>query len=172
MLWTSWASHYQRLFSGGGDDRLACQPAILPSSRQTKGMDGSQTECLNLARIKGLNGKLQSTRENFNELRSWQVIEKDNSGRFARRRLSNQKKTCRKLFTCLHHPSHLLWSINQCISLSINLSIYLSINLFHCLFTLLGEGKIEILAAVCNQFEPVFSRSHTHLFWSFLFWYI
>lgn len=57
-------------FSGGGDYRLACQPAILPSSRQTKGMDGSQTECLNLARIKGLNGKLQSTRENFNELHS------------------------------------------------------------------------------------------------------
>lgn len=43
------------LFGGGGDYCLACQPPILPSSRQTKGMDGSQTECLNLACIKNRN---------------------------------------------------------------------------------------------------------------------
>lgn len=75
-LWTSWTSHYPWLFSGGGDYCLARQPPILPSSRQTKGMDASQTECLNLAGIKGLNRKLQSSRENFNEPRDSQILEK------------------------------------------------------------------------------------------------
>lgn len=55
-------------FSGGGDYCLACQPPILPSSRQTKGMDASQTEFLNLACIKAMNRKSQSTGENVNEL--------------------------------------------------------------------------------------------------------
>lgn len=63
-------------FQGGGDYCLACQPPILPSSRQTKGMDGSQTECLNLACIKGLNRKSQSTGENVNELHNPQLSEK------------------------------------------------------------------------------------------------
>lgn len=76
MLWTSRTSHHLWLFSRGGDYCLACQPPILPSSRQTKGMDGSQTECLNLACIKGLNRKLPSTRENFNELHNSQILKK------------------------------------------------------------------------------------------------
>lgn len=38
---------------GGGDHQLARQAPNLPSSRQTKGMDAPQTECLKLARIKG-----------------------------------------------------------------------------------------------------------------------
>lgn len=47
---------------------MACQISALPSFRQTKGMDGSQTEFLNLACIKGMNRKSQSTGENVNEL--------------------------------------------------------------------------------------------------------
>lgn len=55
---------------------MACQPPILPSARQTKGMDGSQTEFLNLAWIKGLNRKSQSTGKNVNELHNPQLSEK------------------------------------------------------------------------------------------------
>lgn len=63
---------------GGGDYCLARQPPILPSSRQTKGMDASQTECLNLAGIKGLNRKSQSSRGNFNEAQRCANIGGDN----------------------------------------------------------------------------------------------
>lgn len=65
---------------------MACQPPVLPGTRQTKGMDGSQTEFLNLASIKGLNRKLQSNGENVNEPHNLQLHEKDNSGRMRKKK--------------------------------------------------------------------------------------
>lgn len=58
---------------------MACQPPTLPSSRQTKGMDASQTEFLNLDCIKGLNRKSQSTGENVNELHNPTLSERTTS---------------------------------------------------------------------------------------------
>lgn len=95
---------------GGGDYRLARQPPILPSSRQTKGMDGSQTECLNLARIKGLNRKLQSTGENFDELHNSERLNKTTLEMQGRRSYSFylfRNIWCKSL-NSLHHPLRLV----------------------------------------------------------------
>lgn len=88
-------------FWGGGDSYLARQPPILPSSRQTKGMDALQTEFLNLDHIKALNRKSQSTGGNVNELHDATVTGRDMLGRFGSKRRSWFLHRFSHFFVCL-----------------------------------------------------------------------